>query len=101
MGRYRGILRFALPGSGARPTTAVPLIALLGRRLSDQEVTDLEETLAERARARGCDSLAEIDLVIAITLLTDELPTTRDIDRVRDALGRRGLTVQRRVPQPT
>jgi hypothetical protein len=45
--------------------------------------------------------LAEIDLVIAITLLTDELPTTRDIDRVRDALGRRGLTVQRRVPQPT
>ena len=62
---------------------------------------DLEETLAERARARGCDSLAEIDLVIAITLLTDELPTTRDIDRVRDAVGRRGLTVQRRVPQPT
>ena len=58
-------------------------------------------TITERARLRGDDTIPEVDVVVAITVLTDQLPTTREIDRVREAVQLRGYTVQRRVPLPT
>ncbi len=76
-------------------------MALLGRRLSDHEVSDVADHLVERARANDDKSIAEVDVAIEITVVTDSLPTTRDIDRVRDAVTDLGVPVRRRVPQPS
>ena len=100
MRRSRGILRF-VPSRSSTTPGAIPLVALLGRRLTDHEVAELAVTITERARLRGDDTIPEVDVVVAITVLTDQLPTTREIDRVREAVQLRGYTVQRRVPLPT
>jgi hypothetical protein len=76
-------------------------MALLGRRLSDQEVFDVADRLVERARANDEKTIPEVDLAIEITVVTDSLPTTRDIDRVREVVTNLGVPVRRRVPQPS
>ncbi len=77
----------------------MPLIALLGRRLTDAEVTDVAASETDQARVKGSRSVSEIDLVVAITEVTDELPTVGDIGRVCDAVNALGFTVRRRAPQ--
>jgi hypothetical protein len=62
----------------------VPLIALLQRRLSDDEV----KTVAQALRARG--EFDSVDIGVLITAMTDELPTPEDIERVRDRLATKG-----------
>lgn len=69
----------------------VPLLALLRRRLTDDEVKAVVTALVERAEAEGRQS--EIDLVdigVLITQITDDLPTPDDIDRVRERLAAKG-----------
>jgi hypothetical protein len=58
----------------------VPLLALLRRRLSDEEVLAVANALLERG---GFD---HIDIGVLITEITDALPTPADIDRVHDRL---------------
>lgn len=100
---WRFALRFTSRGRLERTTSirSIPLMALLGRRLSDQEVFDVADRLVERARANDEKTIPEVDLAIEITVVTDSLPTTRDIDRVRDVVTNLGVPVRRRVPQPS
>jgi hypothetical protein len=62
----------------------VPLIALLQRRLSDDDVA----TVVRELLARG--EYDHVDIGVLITEITDELPTTDDIERVRQRLVAKG-----------
>jgi Protein of unknown function (DUF3349) len=62
----------------------VPLIALLQRRLGDDEV----KTVAKELRARG--EFDSVDIGVLITEMTDGLPTPDDIERVRERLAAKG-----------
>ena len=64
----------------------VPLIALLRRRLSDDEVAEVSRLLAEGG-PRPSD---RVDIGSAIAEVTSELPSEADIERVRTQLPARG-----------
>ncbi|AGM30566.1 DUF3349 domain-containing protein [Mycobacteroides abscessus] len=76
-------LRAGYP-EGVPPPDYVPLLALLGRRLSNDEV----KTVARELMARG--DFDNIDIGVLITQITDELPTGEDIERVRERLAKKG-----------
>ncbi|MUM19865.1 DUF3349 domain-containing protein [Mycobacterium sp. CBMA271] len=76
-------LRAGYP-EGVPPPDYVPLLALLGRRLSNDEV----KTVARELMARG--DFDNIDIGVLITRLTDELPSGDDIERVRERLAKKG-----------
>lgn len=76
-----------------------PLLALLPRRISDDEVAIVARTLVVRNRRSIGDADLEADLEadikadigVEITRITDAMPTMDDIDRVRhrlDSIGR-------------
>ncbi|MGX9789575.1 DUF3349 domain-containing protein [Mycobacterium sp. MMS18-G62] len=62
----------------------VPLLALLKRRLSDDEVAAVVRELL----ARG--EFDHVDIGVLITQITDELPQPEDIERVRARLATQG-----------
>ena len=62
----------------------IPLLALLKRRLSDDEV----KTVAKELMNRG--EFDEVDIGVLITEFTDELPDPADVDRVRNRLAAKG-----------
>lgn len=62
----------------------VPLLALLRRRLTDDEVKAVAEALITRSE------FDQVDIGILITEITDELPTPDDIERVRKRLAAKG-----------
>ena len=64
----------------------VPLLALLRRRLSDAEVTEVAERLAEA----GSLPASRVDVGTAILDVTRELPSDDDIERVRRSLAEHG-----------
>jgi len=76
-------LRAGYP-EGVPPTDTFALLALLKRRLSNEEVVAVANELIER------DELDDIDIGVAVTQLTDELPSPEDIERVRARLAERG-----------
>jgi hypothetical protein len=81
-----GFLRAGYP-EAAPPTGYVPLLALLRRRLSDDEVSAVATHLA----ASGDVSVDGIDIGTAITRITHELPAADDIDRIRQRLNSRNI----------
>jgi hypothetical protein len=64
----------------------VPLVALLRRRLTDAEVTEVGARLA----AQGVGPASRIDVATAIAQVTSELPSDEDVDRVRRSLAEHG-----------
>lgn len=58
----------------------VPLLALLRRRLTDEDVAAVASALDENGE------YDHIDIAVMITSITDDLPTPADIDRVRARL---------------
>ena len=76
-------LRAGYP-DGVPPTDYFPLLALLRRRLSDDEVKMVTKDLLRR---NGFD---EIDIGVAITQMIDELPAPDDVERVRNRLAAKG-----------
>ena len=72
-------LRAGYP-EGIPPTDTFPLLALLTRRLSNEEVV----TVANELMQRG--DFDDIDIGVAITQITDELPSQEDVERVRTRL---------------
>jgi Protein of unknown function (DUF3349) len=60
----------------------VPLLALLKRRLTDDEVKDVAKALTHSAD--------NVDIGVLITQITDELPSPEDVDRVRQRLAAKG-----------
>lgn len=90
-GRVSSIVAFLRAGypSGAPPFGYVPLLALLPRRISDDEVVAITTKLIGRKR-RSVDSA---DVGVEITRVTDEMPSLDDIERVQhrlDAMGPAG-----------
>jgi hypothetical protein len=62
----------------------VPLLALLTRRLSDDEVKAVAQDLIDRGE------FDHVDIGVLITQTTDELPSPDDIERVRQRLAAAG-----------
>jgi phosphate transport system protein len=74
-------VRAGYPRGFAR-TDYFPLLALLRRRLSDDEVAAVAKALADR----GEFNIKTADIGTAITRITDELPSPADLDRVHRRL---------------
>lgn len=72
----------------------VPLLALLRRRLTDEEVKGISRSL----RAAGIAPVDVIDIGQEIVKVTNELPSVDDIRRVHDHLARKGWPVD--FPDP-
>ena len=66
----------------------VPLLALLRRRLTDDEVKAVVEGLIARAEPEG--GVDAVDIGVLITQITDELPTPEDVERVQARLAAQG-----------
>jgi hypothetical protein len=58
----------------------VPLLALLTRRLTSDEVRTVAQDLMDRGE------FDHVDIGVLITGITDELPLPQDVERVRERL---------------
>ncbi|GFG73315.1 DUF3349 domain-containing protein [Mycobacterium botniense] len=76
-------LRAGYP-EGVPPTDYIPLLALLARRLTNDEVKAVAHELMQRA------DVDDIDIGVLITQFTDELPSPEDVERVRERLAAKG-----------
>jgi Protein of unknown function (DUF3349) len=68
--------------TGAPAVGYVPLLALLPRRVSEDEIT----TIAGALGAPGRRAVDRADVGVEITVITHEMPSLDDIARVRDRL---------------
>ncbi len=64
----------------------VALLALLRRRLTDDEVAEIAAELAQEGMLPDT-----ADIAVSITRVTDEVPAPADVERVRDHLAFRGF----------
>ncbi len=76
-------LRAGYP-EGVPPTDYFPVLALLSRRLSNDEVKAVARELMHRGE------FDDVDIGVLITQFTDELPSPEDIERVRSRLAAKG-----------
>jgi len=72
-------LRAGYP-DGIPPTDYFPVLALLSRRLSNDEVKLVARELIQR------DDFDHVDIGVLITQVTDQLPSPQDVERVRERL---------------
>jgi Protein of unknown function (DUF3349) len=79
-------LRAGYP-EGIPPTDYFPVLALLSRRLSTDEIKAVARELKHR------HDFDDVDIGVLITRLTDELPSPEDIERVRTRLDAKGWPV--------
>ena len=70
-------LRAGYP-DGIPPTDYFPVLALLSRRLSNDDVKLVARDLMQRG------DFDHVDIGVLITQLTDELPSPTDVERVRE-----------------
>jgi hypothetical protein len=66
----------------------IPVLALLSRRLSQDEVKQIAR---EFKHAAGFD---DVDIGVLITQITDELPSPADVERVRERLAAKGWPLE-------
>lgn len=83
-----GWLRAGYP-HGVPASDYIPLLALLKRRLSDDEVRQIALELV----ARGELPIDSTDIGVTITKVTDEVPVEADVERVRKNLNEAGWPV--------
>jgi hypothetical protein len=76
-------LRAGYP-DGIPPTDYFPVLALLSRRLSNDEVKLVARELMQRG------DFDHVDIGVLITQLIDELPSPGDVERVRERLAAKG-----------
>jgi hypothetical protein len=76
-------LRAGYP-EGIPPTDYFPVLALLSRRMSNDEVKEVARELMTRG------DFDHVDIGVLITQLTDELPSPADVERVRERLAAKG-----------
>jgi Protein of unknown function (DUF3349) len=76
-------LRAGYP-EGIPPTDTFAVLALLTRRLSNDEVKAVANELMQRG------DFDNIDIGVRITQITDDLPSPEDIERVRTRLAAKG-----------
>lgn len=89
VGRVVAFLRGGQP-VGAPSTGYLPLLALLPRRVTDDEIS----TLATRLARRGISAVSATDIGVAITKMIDDLPSEGDRQRVTGRLIADGWAVQ-------
>lgn len=80
-------LRAGYP-EGIPPTDYFPVLALLSRRLSNDEVKLVARELMDRG------DFDHVDIGVLITQITDELPAPEDIERVRARLEAKGWPLE-------
>jgi hypothetical protein len=85
VGRIVAWLREGYP-QGVPPQDYVPLLALLRRRLTDEEV----KAVAKSLRRADVSPVGPADIGVEITKVTNELPSEADLDRVRARLAKKG-----------
>ncbi len=69
----------------------VPLLALLRRRLTDDEVKAVAAALLDNAESEGlANEIDPVDIGVLITQITDELPSPDDVERIRERLAAKG-----------
>lgn len=78
-------LRAGYPSS-APALGYAPLLALLPRRVSDDEIT----TIARKLLAPRRRSVDNVDVGVEITRVTDQLPSVEEIERVQRRLSATG-----------
>lgn len=83
-----GWLRAGYP-DGVPETDYVPLLALLTRRLSDDEVGEVTSELIEH----GDLPIDKTDIQVMITKITNEMPLEVDVERVRANLRAGGMPI--------
>ena len=76
-------LRAGYP-EGIPPTDTFAVLALLTRRLGNDEVKAVAHELMQRG------DFDDIDIGVAITQITDELPSPEEMERVRTRLAEKG-----------
>ncbi|CAN5306786.1 DUF3349 domain-containing protein [soil metagenome] len=86
LGRVVAWLREGYP-TGVPAQDYVALLALLRRRLTDDEVREIARELV----AQGLVPAANTDIGVSITKVTEAVPSPEDIDRVREHLAFRGF----------
>jgi hypothetical protein len=80
-------LRAGYP-EGIPSTDYFPVLALLSRRLSNDEVKTVARELIDRG------DFDHVDIGVLITRLTDELPAPEDVERVRERLAAKGWPLE-------
>jgi hypothetical protein len=82
--RVSAIVAFFRAGypKGAPPFGYVPLLALLPRRVTDEEITAIARKLLA-PRRRPADN---VEVGVEITRVTDHMPSAEDIERVQSRL---------------
>ena len=88
LARIVAFLRAGYP-EGVPTNDYIPLLALLRRRLSDDEVLAVANELV----SDGNTPVDGTDVRVAITKLTDEMPSPEDTDRVKQRLAAVGWPV--------
>lgn len=85
--RVSAVVAFLRAGypKGAPPFGYVPLLALLPRRVTDDEITTIARKLFA-AKRRPVDN---VDIGVEVTRVTDEVPSADDIKRIQRHLGAR------------
>lgn len=88
--RLRGVVDWLLEGypAGVPAKDYIPLVALLRRRLSEDEVREIADEIARHADPTAATATTT-DIGVSITRLTDALPSQQDITRVEEHLNRR------------
>ena len=76
-------LRAGYP-EGVPPTDTFAVLALLTRRLSNDDIKIVAHELMQRGE------FDNVDIGVLISKLTDELPSEEDIERVRTRLAAKG-----------
>ena len=81
--RLRGVVNWLLEGypTGVPPKDYIPLLALLRRRLTEDEV----RAIADEVARRWPDGTAT-DIGVSISRITDALPSPEDVARVEEHL---------------
>lgn len=60
----------------------IPLVAVLRRRLGDDEIVDI----CRQLKAEGVIPAGTVDIGVEITKITDEMPLPEDVSRVEERL---------------
>lgn len=76
-------LRAGYP-EGIPPTDTFPVLALLARRMSNDDVKAVASELIRRG------DFDDVDIGVLITQITDELPSPEDVERVQARLSAQG-----------
>ena len=89
--RLSGILDWLREGypSGVPPKDYIPLLALLRRTLTEDEVREIAQEIAglgNGALENDAAGIGTADIGVRITKLTDALPSPADIARVEERL---------------